>query len=321
MNRRELLKKSAAFGFMTAVPPSLYTLSSRPGSPVSAAHTLTPPARGPIPVAFLISDNAVVIDFAGPWEIFGNVMVGGRMDVFQCYTVAETGKPIKASGGMTVTPEYTFKNAPTPKVLVIPAQSNSSEAVLDWIRRSSKTADVVMSVCTGAYLLAKTGLLAGKAATTHHGSYIDLSMSFPDIQVKRGVRFVEDGNLAFSGGLSCGIDLAMRVVERYFGREQAVQTAFDMEYQGDGWMNPNSNAVYAKARTSRDNHPLCAVCSMDVDPVNAPTSVYQGTRYSFCSQDHKRQFDSAPAKFVALTSGSDQIRSVQLRLGKTRTSW
>ena len=181
---------------------------------------------------------------------------------------------------------------------MIPAQSNSSEAVLDWIRRSSKAADLVMSVCTGAYLLAQTGLLAGKRATTHHGSYVDLSMKFPDIQVKRGVRFVEDGNLASSGGLSCGIDLAMRVVERYFGREQAVQTAFDMEYQGEGWMRPNSNEAYTKARTSTDKHPLCAVCSMDVDPATALRSVYNGQHYSFCSQDHKRQFDAGPERFV-----------------------
>jgi len=86
-----------------------------------------------------------------------------------------------------------------------------------------------MSVCTGAYLLAETGLLAGKSATTHHGAYVDLARKFPDIHVKRGARFVEDGNLASSGGLSCGIDLAFRVVERYFGREVAKQAAMAAE--------------------------------------------------------------------------------------------
>ena len=309
MNRRELLKKSSAFGLMTALSASLFKASQAEaasaafsrsvGNGAPATDRLTPPVSGPIPVAFLISDDAVVIDFAGPWEVFGNVMVGGRMDVFRCYTVSETSRAIKASGGMIVTPDYTLETAPAPRVLVIPAQSNSSHAVLEWIRHSSKAADLVMSVCTGAYLLAQTGLLAGKSATTHHGSYVDLSMKFPDIQVRRGVRFVEDGNLASSGGLSCGIDLAMRVVERYFGREQAVQTAFDMEYQGEGWMRPNSNASYTKTRTSTDSHPLCAVCSMDVDSATAPASVYKGKRYSFCSQDHKRQFDGAPERFVS----------------------
>jgi transcriptional regulator GlxA family with amidase domain len=261
-------------------------------------NALKAPAEGSIPVAFLISEGAVVIDFAGPWEVFSNVMLNGRMDLFQLYTVAETLSPIRASGGLRIVPDFTLDTAPEPKVIVIPAQSASSESVLDWVRKSSKTADVTMSVCTGVYLLAQTGLLTGKAATTHHASYVDLATKFPDIHVKRGVRFVEDGNLASSGGLSCGIDLAFRVVERYFDSKAAEQVAYDMEYQGHGWMNPDSNAVYASVRASANNHPFCAVCGMDVDAVNGPKSVYQGKTYRFCSADHKDQFDAAPAKFT-----------------------
>jgi transcriptional regulator GlxA family with amidase domain len=310
MKRRELLKKSATFGFMAAVPFSALgklsagsTLVDALGpadgdNPSAKPNPLKPPAQGSIPVAFLVSEGAVVIDFCGPWEIFGNVMIGGRMDAFRLYTVSETIKPIKASGGMKIIPDYTLETAPAPKVIVIPAQSNSSEAVLEWIRKSSRTADVTMSVCTGAYLLAQTGLLAGKAATTHHASYVDLALKFPDIQVKRGVRFVEDGNLASSGGLSCGMDLALRVVERYYGRELAEQTAYDMEYQGQGWVSPDSNAVYTTVRASAHNHPLCAVCSMDIDLTTAPKSIYKGKTYYFCTQDHKGQFDSAPEKYL-----------------------
>jgi transcriptional regulator GlxA family with amidase domain len=169
---------------------------------------------------------------------------------------------------------------------------------MQWIRKSAKTADVTMSVCTGAYLLAKTGLLAGKAATTHHGSYIDLGMKYPDIIVKRGARFVEDGNLASAGGLSSGIDLALRVVERYYGREVAKQSAFDMEYQGQGWMNADSNAVYAKLRDTVDNHHLCVVCGMAVDTATAPTSVYKGKTYYFCNPGHKSTFDATPGEFI-----------------------
>src|SRR5262249_61376338 len=84
------------------------------------------------------------------------------------YTAAEPARPIRASGGRRITPDYTFAPAPAPKVIVIPAQSGRSEATLEWIRRSARTADVTMSVCTGAFLLARTGLLSGKAATTHH---------------------------------------------------------------------------------------------------------------------------------------------------------
>ena len=85
------------------------------------------------------------------------------------YILWPKASTVTASGGLKLVPDYTFENAPAPKVIVIPAQSG--DAMLEWIRKSAKTADVVMSVCTGAFILAKTGLLSGKAATTHHGSY------------------------------------------------------------------------------------------------------------------------------------------------------
>jgi YHS domain-containing protein len=87
-------------------------------------------------------------------------------------------------------------------------------------------------------------------------------------------------------------------VERYFGGEIATQTAFQMEYQGQGWMNPDSNQVYAKLRSSTAEHPLCQVCDMDVDPKSSPKSALAGKTYYFCSQEHKAEFDAAPAKFV-----------------------
>ncbi|HVT60308.1 MAG TPA: DJ-1/PfpI family protein [Thermoanaerobaculia bacterium] len=263
----------------------------------AAPNPLTPPAQGSIPVAFLLSSGAVVIDFCGPWEVFQDVRIPGQDDPFSLYTVAERTNPIRTSGGMTVVPDYTLDAAPAPKVIVIPAQSGSSEAMLAWIRKSSKSADVTMSVCTGAFLLAKTGLLAGKAATTHHHGYKEFAMSFPDIRLRRGARFVEAGNLATSGGLSSGIDLALRVVERYYGRDVAARTADHMEYQGQGWLNPDSNAMYAQA-ISTDAHPLCPVCEMDVDRTAAPKSVYKGKTYYFCMPEHKELFDANPGRFL-----------------------
>ena len=112
-------------------------------------------------------------------------------------------------------------------------------------------------------------------------------------------RFVDNGNLATAGGLSSGIDLALHVVERYYGREVAQKTAYNMEYQGQGWMNPDSNNVYATNPVSTAEHPLCAVCGMDVDPKTSPKSVYKGTTYYFCSDDDKKTFDAAPDKFAA----------------------
>jgi putative intracellular protease/amidase/YHS domain-containing protein len=315
LKRRQFLSASTALGMMAVVPfvfPDKFgTLAGLDGAaegaqekkPAAASNSVTsavkPPAHGSVPVAFVISDGAVVIDFCGPWEVFENVSVPGSMDdAFHLYTVAETTSPIRASGGMKIVPSYTFETAPAPKVIVIPAQNGASDATVEWIRSSTKSSDVTMSVCTGAFVLARTGLLSGKSATTHHSAYRTLAMNYPDIHVKRGARFVEEGNLATAGGLSSGIDLALRVVERYYGHEVAVNTAYQLEYQGQGWMDPNSNAVYAKARVSTEEHPLCPVCEMDVDVATAPKSVYKGKTYYFCMQSHKEMFDAAPDKFV-----------------------
>jgi len=301
MKRRDLLKISTAAGLSAALSgPALAGPQSTPKQPaIAVGNPLQPPAEGPIPVAFLISDQAVVIDFAGPWEVFENVQRPGQdAPAFQLYTVAETLAPIQASGGMTIVPNYSIATAPAPKLIVIPAQSEPSPAVLDWIRTASRTTDVTMSICTGAFVLAKTGLLSGKSATTHHGSFSEMAMAFPDIRIKRGARFVDAGNISSSGGLSSGIDLALHVVERYFGRAVALHTVDMLEYQGQGWMSPDSNQAYAKRRVSTAAHPLCPVCDMDIDRAMAPKSSYHGRTYYFCMQPHKALFDAEPARFL-----------------------
>jgi len=295
MNTRSDFKRALLTILALLVPVAIFVAAA----PSEKTTSLKPPDKDPIPVAFLISDGAVVIDFCGPWEVFQDVMIPGRDEMpFRLYTVAETKKPIRTSGGMQIVPDYTIADAPAPKVIVIPAQSDPSAAVVEWIKKSSKTTDVTMSVCTGAFVLAKTGLLDGKSATTYHGAFGRFAMKFPNIELKRGARFVENGNLATAGGLSSGIDLALRVVERYYGRDAAQKTAYNMEYQGQGWMNPDSNQVYATALVPTAEHPLCPVCGMDVDPKKSPKSVYKGTTYYFCSDDDKTTFDAAPDKFL-----------------------
>ena len=311
MNRRELLKRTAALGVAAGIPSLLVgklfagmdgvQAKNAIGKTKPVSNPLTPPAEGSIPVAFPISEGAVIIDFCGPWEVFQDVQIHGHKDPpFHLYTVAETREPIIASGGMKITPEYTFQTAPAPKVIVIPAQK-ANEAMLEWIRTSTKSTDVTMSVCTGAFVLAQTGLLSGRSATTFHRAYEDFAVEFPDIHLKRGARFVEDGNLASSGGLTSGMDLAFRVVERYFGRDVAEETAYNIEYQGRGWTNPDSNLVYTKPSPLAADKSLCPVCGMDGDPTI--TSVYQGKTYLFCMRGHKEAFDKAPARFVSAAQG------------------
>src|SRR5437763_5023376 len=295
MKARPNLKQPILTMLALLIPVAIFI----PAAPTNSPNINSLKPASPIPVAFVISEGAVVIDFCGPWEVFRDVMLPSGDHPFRLYTVSDKIAPITAGGGLKIVPDYAFANAPAPKAIVIPAQSEPSKAMLDWIRQSTKNTDVTMSVCTGAFVLARTGLLKDKSATTFHAAFNAFAMEFPDIQLKRGARFVDNGNLATAGGLSSGIDLALHVVERYYGHEVAQKTAYNMEYQGQGWMNPDSNNVYATVPVSTAEHPLCAVCGMDVDPKTSPKSVYKGTTYYFCSDDEKKMFDAAPDKFTS----------------------
>lgn len=295
MKRTELLASGAALAALSVGFPLKSEASPAARTRISP---LAAPATG-VPVAFLLSDGAVVIDFAGPWEVFQDVNVPGRSEpAFTPYTVAETTQPIAASGGMEVVPQYHFASAPSPKLVVVPAQSDPTPATTQWLKNVSQSADVVMSVCVGAFVLAKAGLLDGRQATTHHGSFASLAMHYPKITVRRGARFVDDGNIATAGGLSSGIDLALHMVARYYGEETATQTAYYMEYQSQSWRNADSNVAYSKPPRPRAGFADCAVCWMEVDPKTSPSSLYRGTRYYFCMPEHKQLFDASPQRFL-----------------------
>jgi len=235
MKRREFMSQSAVVVAAAACIPNTLAGTFLP------ENKLTPPEKGKIPVAFAISEGVTVIDFAGPWEVFQDVHVTGRgssMDEqmpFQLYTVSEKTEDITGSGGLKLVPDYTFDTAPQPRVVVVPAQ-RGSQALHAWLRKVSVTADVTMSVCTGAFQLGKAGLLSGKSATTHHDFFNQFEKAFPDVSLKRGLRFVENEKISTAGGLTSGIDLALRVVDRYFGRDVAQATATYMEYQSKGWI-------------------------------------------------------------------------------------
>lgn len=260
-------------------------------SSVKAASPLAVPVDGTLPVAFVLGKDAVVLDFAGPLEVFsGTHTKDGRMP-FAPYTVAASKTPITVGGSLKILPDHDFSSAPQPKLIVIPAMdfSDKDAEMVDWIRTASKGADVTMSVCMGAVVLAKTGLLDRKSATCHHGGFFEFASAYPKVHLKRGARFVEEGNLATAGGVSSGIDLALRVVERYVGHEQTLQVVDGMEYQGKGWLNPVSNEAYAKMPISNSAHPICAVCLMNTN--RSISTSYKGKTLYFCSKDCKQTFD------------------------------
>jgi YHS domain-containing protein len=176
--------------------------------------------------------------------------------------------------------------------------------MFDWIGAASKATDVTMSVCNGAFVLARTGLLDGKDATGHHGGFFRFAATYPSVHLKRGARFLEEGNLAVAGGISSGIDLALRVVERYVGHDLAVQVADGMEYQGKGWLDPNSNEVYAKMPELTGVHPLDPVCLMEAD--RSISTNYDGKTFYFCSKNCQEVFEKHTDvydRFLAEDSG------------------
>jgi transcriptional regulator GlxA family with amidase domain len=194
-------------------------------------------------VAFTINPGVQVIDVAGPWETFQDTCASPDADsaAFEMFTVSDTTAPVRASGGLMIVPEFSIENAPLPDLVVVPHFDQPSTFTREvsglhrWIVEAHAQAALTMSICTGAFQLAKTGLLDGIPVTTDCQASSNFAKAFPEIDLQRGPRFVESGRIATSGGLSAGIDLALRVVSRYFSDDLAQQTANRMDYMGTGW--------------------------------------------------------------------------------------
>lgn len=235
MHRRRFVTTSTfALAGLALGRPALRSAASREGGP--------PREDDGIPVAFVISPGANVIDLAGPWEVFQDTMTGTGDDhrmPYRLYTVSDRDGPIRATGGLTLVPHYTLENAPTPTIVSVGAQEGSA-AIHRWLRERSEEAEVVMSVCTGAFQLGRAGLLDGRRATTHHEFWNAFEEEFPEATLVRGRRFVDDGDIVSAGGLSSGIDAALHVVARMLGPAAAERTARYMEYEGAGWRTGRS---------------------------------------------------------------------------------
>lgn len=193
-------------------------------------------------VGILIFRDVEVLDFAGPYEVFSRTrLVAGTESrrstdsaPFTVFTVAATTDPIAATGGLKVTPDYGFASAPPIDLLVVPGGLGTRPLLhdaptLEWIRGAAARASRVTSVCTGALLYAKLGLLANRRATTHWGALGTLKEIDPSITVEPDARWVDDG-IVTSAGVSAGIDMAFSVVESMFGRAVADETAHYIDY-------------------------------------------------------------------------------------------
>jgi transcriptional regulator GlxA family with amidase domain len=233
--RRLAMKRREFLGTSLAASIGLFAGA---GAAAQGGNTPAPlPRRDRIRVAFMLGEGANVIDTAGPWEVFQDVMLqdGGRHDhPFELYTVAPSDEVLEMTGGLRVKPHYAVAKAPQPNVIVVPAHRSTDDSRA-WLREASAGTDVTMSVCTGAFQLARVGLLKGIPATTHHDFWDNFQKEFPDIELRRGLRFVDNGRVATAGGLTSGIDMALHVVARYFGTDVAATTATYMEYTSEAW--------------------------------------------------------------------------------------
>lgn len=198
-------------------------------------------------VGIFIFDDVEVLDFAGPFEIFGVAgKQGGKQGYFDVFTVAEKPK-IAARNNLLIEPTYTFANCPTPDILLIPGgggykpdgtpfgtrREMNNEKLLDWVKTMNTRVELLLSVCTGSLILAKAGLLEGLSATTHFKAVEQMMEAAPNTTLHPEERWVDNGRIILSAGVSAGIDMSLYVVSKLLGKEVANDTAEYIQY--DYW--------------------------------------------------------------------------------------
>jgi transcriptional regulator GlxA family with amidase domain len=189
----------------------------------------------PLNLAILIFDDVEVLDFCGPFEVFAMTNRFTDPAPFNLFTVAEKPGPIRTRGGLSINPHYRLTDCPRPNLLLIPGGQGTrrelgNPSLLDWIRQASAQAQMVLSVCTGALLLGKAGLLDGLEATTHHGALDLLRQVAPRTNVHAIRRVVDNGKVICSAGIAAGIDMSLHVVSRLLGSPAAIRVTQHLEY-------------------------------------------------------------------------------------------
>ena len=191
-------------------------------------------------VGIVLFNDIEVLDFCGPFEVFAAVRLNEdkrreEPSPFEVWLVAEHPEPVITAGNMQVMPHHTFGNCPPLHILVVPGgwgtrKELNNPTMLEWLRARAAEVETLTSVCTGSMLLGSAGLLNGRRATTHWRSLDWMRDAFSEVTVEFGKHVVEDGPVVTSAGISAGIDMALKVVARYFGENIARATARHMEY-------------------------------------------------------------------------------------------
>lgn len=186
-------------------------------------------------IGIFIYDQAEVLDFSGPFEVFSTASRVCKTDnLFNTFLISENGKTVNARGGYNINPAYGFHDAPKIDVLIVVGGVHSEEikkaSVIAWIKQKTVTAKVVASVCTGIFLLAEAGVVTNHTVTTHLEDIADLKANYPKLQVVESTRWVAEGNIISSAGISAGIDMSLYLVSILYSQKLAEKTAKQMEY-------------------------------------------------------------------------------------------
>ncbi|MFN2198384.1 MAG: DJ-1/PfpI family protein [Anaerolineales bacterium] len=191
-------------------------------------------------IGIYIYDQVEVLDFAGPYEVFTTAArLAARQQpdapqLFQPVLIADTRRMVTARGEFRVQAHYGFQEHPPLTVLLVPGGVHTIEIqrpeIIAWMRKTGARVQIAASVCTGAFFLAQAGMLNGLPATTHWEDIPDLRLSFPEVDVREGVRWVDSGRVVTSAGISAGIDMSLHLVARLADRELALKTAQQMEF-------------------------------------------------------------------------------------------
>lgn len=191
-------------------------------------------------IGLYVYDQVEVLDFAGPYEVLTTAArvhgrgAPGRPPLFEVCTIGRTRAPVRARAGLKIEPDCGLSEHPRLDALIVPGGVVTAELdkpdVIAWVQAQSGIVPLVASVCTGAFLLARAGCLDGLEATTHWEDIADLRRMFPAVRVREGLRWVDQGSLVTSAGISAGIDMTLHLVERLCSRDLAERTARQMEF-------------------------------------------------------------------------------------------
>lgn len=191
-------------------------------------------------IGIFLFNDVELLDFAGPYEVFSVATELQDNALFNVFTITEDGGGIRSVNGLKVMPDYDFKNHPQIDVLVVPGGNGTKiemtkDTVLQWLKEQYTHSQITMSVCSGTRLLGKIGLLDNLKITTHHEVIADMKMIVPTAMIEENVKFVDNGKILTSAGISAGIELSLYVVAKLFGKEVANKAAVYMEY--GNWEN------------------------------------------------------------------------------------